>query len=246
MRVKKLVCHSVFFLICFVLFQSAGFAASLVDSLALGLERNIGFFNYRTVISEKAVVKLPHAKEQHIHELFQRLVKNCDRSKELKFSLTFVQDDRINAFALPAGYVFVNTGLLSSVKNDGELAGILGHELAHIERRHSMNAIYRAVGFSFALSMLLNGDDNARRGQEISRIAGISMRLAQLGYSRRDELEADRCGVEIMERAGYNRKDILNFWQRYYNRNGNTSKVLTILSTHPPTGERIKQIQNLP
>jgi beta-barrel assembly-enhancing protease len=243
---KKKFCFIIFLLISLLLLQSVSFANSMAGSFALGLERDIGLCNYPSVIEGKTVVQLPQAEEQNLHSLFQRLVRSCHRSKELKFTITVVQDDSVNAFALPAGYVFVNTGLLSSVKNDGELAGILAHEIAHIERRHSMKAIYRAVGFSVVLSLLLNNGDNVKRMQEMGQIAGISMRLAQLGYSREAELEADRYGVEIMEKAGYNKQDILNFWQRFRWRNGDSSRLMNVFSTHPSIGARIEQIKKLP
>jgi predicted Zn-dependent protease len=246
MRLKKPVYLVIFILISLILFQSMSFATSLVDSLTLGLEKNIGLYNYETITSKKLIAHLPQAEEQHLNKLFQRLVRSCDRSKELKYNLTFVKDNSVNAFALPGGYVFVNTGLLSFVKSDGELAGILGHELAHIDRRHTMKSIYRGVGFTIGLSLLLKDSDEAKRNQTMARIAGVSMRMAELGYSRGAELEADRYGVEIMERSGYNRKDILSFWQRLNTRSGPNFRYLTILSTHPPTTERIKQIEELP
>jgi beta-barrel assembly-enhancing protease len=77
----------------------------------------------------------------------------------------------------------------------------------------------------------------------MAQILGISMNLAQLGYSREAEFEADRYGDAIMQRAGYNKQDLLNFWRRFQNQNGDTSKSLTILATHPPTSERIKRIE---
>jgi predicted Zn-dependent protease len=242
---KKLVLGALFIMI-FVISQSIGFAESFFGSLSLGLEKNIGYSNYQSVTSEKEVVQLPKTEADHLNSLFNRLTSNCSRRKEVHFSLTVVKDDSVNAFALPAGYVFVNTGLLSFIKSDGELAGILGHEIAHVDRRHSMKAIYRAVGFSIVLSLLLNNNDDVRHKEQMAQIAGISMSLAQLGYSREDEFEADRHGVEIMEKAGYNKKDILNFWRRFERQNGDSSKTLKILATHPPTNERIKQIENLP
>jgi Putative Zn-dependent protease, contains TPR repeats len=246
MKIRKMAGFLIIGLISVILLRSVSFADSLVGSWALGLEKNIGFYNYQSITATKAVVHLPPMEEQHLQHVFQGLVQYCSRNRELKYSLTVVRDDNPNAFALPAGYVFINSGLLTMIKNDGELAGILGHELGHIERRHSMKAIYRAAGFSLALSLLRNDVGNLRRPQEIARIAGLSMSLAQLGYSRGAELEADRYGVAIMEQAGYNKKDILHFWQRFRSRYGDTSKTSAVLSTHPPTSERIRQIENLP
>jgi beta-barrel assembly-enhancing protease len=243
MRSKKAVFGILFFIMTFLFAQSAGFAESYLDSLSLGLEKDIGLSNYQSITSEKRVVQLPKVEADHLNNLFNRLISNCGRRKELNFTLTVIQDDSVNAFALPGGYVFVNTGLLDYVKNDSELAGILGHEIAHVDRRHSMKAIYRAVGFSALVGLLLNNGDDIRRKEIMGQIAGISISLAQLGYSRGAELEADRYGVEIMQRAGYNKQKLLNFWHRFQIQNGDTSKTLTIFGDHPPTSERIKRIE---
>ncbi|MGE5583449.1 MAG: M48 family metallopeptidase [Bacillota bacterium] len=244
MRIKKPVLILCVLISSFSFAQSAGFAQSFWDSLALGLEQDIGRNNYESITAQKRVVHLPPDQTEHYNNLFNKLVAQCSRRDELHFSLTVVQDDSVNAFALPGGYVFVNTGLLSYIKNDSELAGVLGHEIAHIDRRHSMQAIYRSVGFSVILGLLLNkGSD---RNEQLGQLAAISLSLAQLGYSRDAEYEADRYGVGFMQKAGYNKEDLVNFWQRFLAQNGDTPGALTFLSTHPPTSERIKKIEALP
>ncbi|HBF39854.1 MAG TPA: hypothetical protein DDW50_21410 [Firmicutes bacterium] len=246
MRVNKKIGYLAILILCFLLLQSVSLANSLVDSWALGMEKGIGFSNYQSITTEKTVVQLPQAQEKDLHNVFRRLVKNCKRNKELNFTITVVRDDDPNAFALPAGYVFINTGLLSMVKSDGELAGILGHEIAHIDRYHAMKALYRSVGYSMIFNLFLISHHNWGNTQEMSALAGASLRLSQLGYSRKAELEADRHGVEIMEKAGYNKRDILNFWERFQRQNGDSSKGLTFLSTHPAIRTRIEQIKKLP
>ncbi len=246
MKFRKKAGFMIIFVISFIIFQSASFANSTVNSWALGLEKDIGRSNYQSITTEKTVVHLPQAEERDLQNVFRRLVRNCKRSTELNFTLTVVRDNSPNAFALPAGYVFINTGLLSMIKNDGELAGVLGHEIGHIERYHAMKAIYRAMGFSVAYSLLLNNHQNRWNIQEMAALAGVSLRLSQLGYSRKAELEADRQGVEIMEKAGYNKQDTLNFWRRFQSQNGDSSKFLPILSTHPSIDTRIEQIKKLP
>jgi predicted Zn-dependent protease len=246
MRVRKKAGFLAIFLISILIFQSVSFANSVVDSWALGLEKEIGRSNYQSVISEKTVVHLPQNREEDLQNVFRRLVRNCKRNKELNFKLTVVRDDSPNAFALPAGYVFINTGLLPMIKNDGELAGVLGHELAHVNCNHAMKAIYRTIGYSVAVDLFLGSRHNRWNTQEMAGLAGVSLRLSQLGYSRKAELEADRQGVEIMEKAGYNKQDILNFWRRFQSQNGDPSKFLPVLADHPSIQTRIEQIEKLP
>lgn len=246
MRVNKWIFGGIILLIVLALTQSISCAESFLDSLALGLEKDIGRSNYESIMMQKRVIQLPSSQSEHLDNLFQRLVSNSNRNKELKFKLTVIQDNTINAFALPAGYVFVNTGLLEYVRNNDELAGILGHEIAHIDRKHGMKAIYRTVGFSFMIGLILNHNQNQKNNEEMAKIAAVSLSLAQLGYSRDAEYEADRYGVDFMQRAGYKKERLLDFWRRFQQQNGESPAPLMILSTHPPTGDRIKRIETLP
>ncbi len=246
MRPKKSLLIILLLLAVIIFSQSVGFAASFFDSLALGLEKDLGRSNYQSITSEKTVVELPPAQANNLNDMFKRLVSKCSRRKELDFKLTVIKDDSVNAFALPGGYVFVNTGLLSYVKSDGELAGVIGHEIAHIDRKHSMDAIYRAVGLSFIIGLLLNNESDEKRREQMATLASISLSLVQLGYSRGAEFEADEYGVKFMQKAGYNKQDILNFWQRFLKQNGDNPSALALFSTHPPTKDRIKRIEALP
>ena len=226
--------------------NSIGSAASFLDNLSLGLERRIGANNYDTIVRQKRVVQLPQSQAAHLQNLFRNLVGSCNRSRELNFTITVLQDDSINAFSLPGGYVFVNSGLLNYVKNDGELAGVLGHEIGHIDRKHGMRALYRTVGFSVLFSLLSGNGQKYNDPEQIRRLAAISMNLAQLGYSRGAEYEADRCGVQLMERAGYDKRDLLRFWSRLETAaDRKTPGFMAVLATHPLTRDRIKRIEML-
>lgn len=219
-------------------------AGSFFDSLLLGMEKDIGYNSYQSIIAEKKVVKLPPEEEERLNSIFHGLVKTCSRSRELEFSLTVVQDDTVNAFALPAGYIFVHTGLLSFARSDGELAGVLAHEIAHVDRRHSMQAIGRQIGMSLILQLIL-GNHSSERQEQIARIGAVAINLTQLGYGREAEYEADHYGVQFMRQAGYDKNELLNFWRRVEQQSGGSENpaFLQLFSTHPPTSERIKRIE---
>lgn len=89
------------------------FAKNLFDSLSLGLEKEIGHISYQQIITQKEVVQVSKDEELRLDSIFSKLAKNSGRSKEIDYSLAVVKDDTVNAFALPAGYIFVHTGLLS-------------------------------------------------------------------------------------------------------------------------------------
>lgn len=231
-------------LIILLIYAPNIFAGNLLDSLSLGLEKEIGYISYRQIITQKEIVQLPKDQEVKLNNIFNRLVEKSGRNKEIDYKLAVVKDDTVNAFALPAGYIFVHTGLLSYVQSDGELAGVLAHEIAHVDRRHSMKAITRTIGMNVLLELIIN-KSKKKRQQEIAKIGVVAVNLAQLGYSREAEYEADAYGVKFMKSAGYPKEEILNFWRRMEEQSGggDSLAILQLFSTHPPTSERIKRIE---
>ena len=126
-------------------FSLPGITASFFDDLEFSLEKQIGRNGYESIIAEMEVVDLPEEERERLNKIFHRLVQACPPTR------IGVQPDGgggrdVNAFALPAGYIFVHTGLLAYVQSDGELAGVLDHEIAHVDRKHGMNAIKRQLG----------------------------------------------------------------------------------------------------
>lgn len=220
------------------------FADNFFDSLSLSLEKEIGYISYQQILAQKEVVQLPKDQEQRLNSIFAKLVKESKRNNEVDYSLAVVKDDTVNAFALPAGYIFVHTGLLSYVQSDGELAGVLAHEIAHVDRRHSMKTISRTIGMNVLLGLIINKSSKKRK-EEISKIGVVAINLAQLGYSREAEYEADAYGVKFMTAAGYSKEEFLNFWRRMEDQagGGESPAFLQLFSTHPPTSERIKKIE---
>lgn len=242
-RRTKLILLCLFFSLAALAFSLPGITASFFDELELSLEKQIGRNGYESIIAQMEVVDLPEEEIARLNNIFHRLVQVCSRRQELEFSLTVVKDDSVNAFALPAGYIFVHTGLLAYVQSDGELAGVLAHEIAHVDRKHGMNALKRQLGMGLLLQIFLKDASD-----ELVKIGNLAVNLTQLGYGREAEYEADRYGVYFMEKAGYPRTEILNFWDRLVAESGGGENlaILQLFSTHPPTAERIKRIKALP
>ena len=228
----------------FILLPTNIFANNLIEAFSLSLEKEIGYNTYQQIISQKEIVQLPPEKEEWLNLMFFNLVKQTSRQDEIEYSIAVVRDDTVNAFALPAGYIFVHTGLLSYIKSDGELAGVLGHEIAHVEKRHSMKSISRTIGMGVLLGLIIDKSSDNRR-ERISKIGSIAITLAQLGYSREAEFEADTYGVKSMKAAGYDKNELLNFWKRMGDDSGggNNPAIFQLFSTHPPTSERVKRIE---
>lgn len=246
MKLRRLFISIAFIMfVSFIIPFGAGYSQSFFDSLTLGLEKQIGAESYQDIASQKQVVELPKEQMKPLRKIFKRLVDASSRKGELEYKLSVVKDDTVNAFALPGGYVFIQTGLLSFARTDGEVAGVLAHEIAHIDRRHGMQAIGRAVGLSLLLQLIINNKDQNTQ-EQIRKIGGIAINLAQLGYSRENEYEADQFAVTFMTQAGFSKQDLANFFRRLDEKSGGSGPdFLQFLSTHPPTGERIKRIESM-
>ena len=156
-----------------------------------------------------------------------------------------VQDDSINAFALPGGPTYVHTGLLKAAENEAQLAGVLAHELSHVVLRHGTHQASRAVALQ-APAMVLGG---------LVGRSGLSALLAQLGiglgansvligFSRSMESEADLLGAYTMAKAGYNPLELARFFEKLEAERGNPNWLVSrFLSDHPSPGNRIQALE---
>lgn len=174
---------------------------------------------------------------RYLEEIGRRLATNSDRPN-LTYTFQIVEDPAVNAFATAGGFLYMNTGLLKAAENEGEVASVLAHEMGHIEGKHLIKQMRQQA--------ITSGIASAT-GLDRSQAVGLGVQLAlNLPRSRKDELDADKRGLKTLTRAGYAPSAMVSFMQKLQ---GNSS-VLTILSTHPGTDTRIrelqKQIKNLP
>lgn len=158
------------------------------------------------------------------------------------FSFTLVNDPSINAFALPGGPMFVNTGLLKAVDNEAQLAGVMGHEMSHVILRHGTNQASKAnllqIPALLAGAVLGNG---SLLGQLAQAGVGFGFNSVLLKFSRTDESQADRLGSHLMAEAGYNPIEMARFFEKLNGEAG--SRAPEFLSDHPNPGNREKAIE---
>ena len=158
------------------------------------------------------------------------------------FSVANYRD--LNAFALPGGPVWVNRGVLQAARTESQVAGVLAHEVAHVAQRHAAQQISKGMianGLLGLLGAVLGNAGGARTAQTGAQVlaGGYLMK-----FSRDDEREADRVGVEIMRRAGWDPRGLLEFMQILRDQAGrDPGSVEVFLSTHPSPGERIEQLR---
>jgi len=173
------------------------------------------------------------------------------RGPRYPYSFSIANYREINAFALPGGPVWIHRGAIQAASNEAQLAGILAHEVAHIARRHAAQQISKGIiadGLLGLLGAVLGNSGGARAAQTGAQVlAGGYM----MKFSRDDEREADREGVEIMRRAGWDPRGLLEFMQLLRQRAGHDpSSVEVFLSTHPSPVDRVEhlraQLRNIP
>ncbi len=161
-----------------------------------------------------------------------------------------VKDSTINAFALPGGYVGVHTGLITAARNESELAGVLAHEISHVTQNHIARMVdsQKASGvvslLALALAILA-----ARSNSQVSQAAIVSAQAAslqsQLNFTRENEREADRIGLQTLEAAGFSPQGMATFFERLQAQGRlYENNAPAYLRTHPLTYERIADIQN--
>ena len=158
------------------------------------------------------------------------------------FSVANYRD--VNAFALPGGPVWINRGAIQAARTESQLAGVLAHEIAHVRQRHAAQQISKgaiANGLLGLFGALLGNAGGARAAQAGAQVlAGGYM----MKFSRDDEREADRVGIQILRRAGWDPRGMLEFLQILRERQGrDPGSVEVFLSSHPSPAERVEQLR---
>ena len=214
-------------------------------SFTLDDERKLGREFYEQIEKSNLLLKNDFA-NAYVTTLGERILAHSDPVPfEFKFSI--VRSSAINAFATPGGYVYLNQGLITLVENEGELAGVLAHEIAHINGRHVAELVDRSQKISYStLAAILAGAFLG--GAATSAIASFSVATAatlNLKYSREHEEAADRMGMSYLVAAGYNGKGMLNFLRIMKRYEFYSNSIPSYFLTHPGTDERIRYIDAL-
>jgi predicted Zn-dependent protease len=180
--------------------------------------------------------------QRYVQQIAAPLVQRALKDRPgVEYRFTVLDDPRqINAFAAPGGFLYVYSGLLLAADDEAELAGVRAHEIGHIVGRHSANQLAAQFGIQFLTTIAL-GEEASQGAAEITQIA------AQLGsarFSRDDEREADKYGVKYTIDAGYDPEGLLSFFEKLKKlEGGKKSDVDKLLSSHPATDERIRDIE---
>ncbi len=162
------------------------------------------------------------------------------------YQFKVVNTSDINAFALPGGYMYVNRGLIEAARNEGQLAGVMAHEMAHVALRHGTNQASKAYMGQTGLGLLggLLGGKAQSTQRVVGAVGGFGLNTLFLKFSRTDETQADIVGSQMMAKAGYDPNDMVDFFEILRSQQSrNPSKVQQFFSDHPAPADRAARIR---
>jgi predicted Zn-dependent protease len=178
---------------------------------------------------------------EFVSRVGQNLVRNSD--SKVPFTIKLIEGEEINALSLPGGYFFVNTGLILAASTEAEMAGAMAHEIAHIAARHGTRQASRSEIAQLAtIPLIFMG--GGWIGYGARQAAGVIVPTTFLAFSRGFENEADLLGIQYLYKSGYDPEGMVDIFERIHSLEKRApGKVSKLFSTHPPTGERIVQVQ---
>jgi len=177
---------------------------------------------------------------EYVNRIGQNLVRNSDA--KVPFTIKVIDSDEVNAFALPGGFFYVNSGLILAADEEAELAGVMAHEISHVAARHGMRQMTRANIAQLATIPLIFVGGGI--GYGIYEAAGLGLPLTFMKFQRNFEAEADYLGLQYMYKTGYDPQAFISFFEKIQAKEkkkpGTISKAF---ASHPQTPDRIAASQ---
>lgn len=176
---------------------------------------------------------------ERVRQIGQRIAAVSDR-QEVNYTFRVIDEDEVNAFALPGGYIFLFRGLVEKVESDDELASVMAHEVAHVVARHSIKRLQGGVGYTI-LQILM-----AVSGSSGSDMRGVNAAFGQLimSYSREDEALADKIAVKYLKEAGFDPKAMISFLEKMQEVNRERPiRPYSSYRSHPHIADRIRMVK---
>ncbi len=177
---------------------------------------------------------------EYVNRIGQNLVRNSDA--KVPFTIKVIDSKEVNAFALPGGFFFVNSGLVLKADNEAELAGVMAHEIAHVAARHATKQATRGEIINYAsIGLIFVG---GWAGYAAQQAVALAVPVGMMKFSRGMEAEADRLGLDYVDRAGYDPVALVDFFEKLQTtEKKQPGTIARIFSSHPMTGSRINAAQ---
>lgn len=202
-------------------------------------ERDLfGESSAEAIATEFRILDERHPVSQWARELAQPLIRQSARFQDPAayggYEVAVIDDDElVNAFAVPGGYLYLTTGLIREADHCAEIAGVLGHEIAHVTERHGVRQVGNRLGLSLMIALVTGGDSTL--------FTRVGEHLVANGFSRRAERQADEVGLQIMLGAGYNPEGMVSFFEKLSG--GRMERMLAFASTHPASDKRVELLR---
>jgi beta-barrel assembly-enhancing protease len=177
---------------------------------------------------------------EYVNRIGQNLVRNSDA--QVPFTIKVIDSDEVNAFALPGGFFYVNSGLILAADEEAELAGVMAHEIAHVAARHGMRQMTRANIAQIATIPLIFVGGGI--GYGIYEASGLALPLTFMKFQRNFEAEADYLGLQYMYKTGYDPQAFISFFEKIQAKEKKKPGTLAkAFASHPQTPDRIEESQ---
>jgi predicted Zn-dependent protease len=177
---------------------------------------------------------------EYVNRLGQNLVRNSDA--KMPFTIKVIDSEEVNAFALPGGFLYVNSGLILKADSEAELAGVMAHEIAHVAARHGTRQATRGQLVNYgSIPLIFMG---GWAGYAVRQAASLALPLGFLQFSRGFEREADMLGLQYLYKAGYDPTSFVDFFEKIQAmEKKKPGTIASVFSSHPMTNKRIKAAQ---
>ena len=179
---------------------------------------------------------------EYVNRIGQNLVRNSDA--KVPFTIKVIDSDEVNAFALPGGFFYVDSGLILAADNEAELAGVMAHEIAHVAARHQTREMTRANYVSLSTIPLIFVINSWGVYEAANLGMSLALPVTFMKFSRNFESEADYLGLQYMYKAGYDPQSFIDFFEKVKAlEKEQPGKLAKAFSSHPPTPDRILKSQ---
>ncbi|HXC33966.1 MAG TPA: M48 family metallopeptidase [Verrucomicrobiae bacterium] len=208
---------------------------SLQREIALGKQAAMEVEKTAKLINDPVVT-------EYVNRVGQNLVRNSDA--KVPFTIKVIDSDEINAFALPGGFFYVNSGLILRADEEAELAGVMGHEIAHVAARHGTKTATKGELMQLATIPIMILVPYGAAGYGIYEGLNLAIPMSYLKFTRDAEREADFLGLQYMYKAGYDPNAFVSFFEKIEaEERRHPGSIPKIFSTHPPTPDRVQKAQ---
>ncbi len=208
---------------------------SLQREIALGKQAAMEVEKTSKMINDPVVT-------EYVNRVGQNLVRNSDA--KVPFTIKVIDSDEINAFALPGGFFYVNSGLILRADEEAELAGVMGHEIAHVAARHGTKTQTKGELMQLATIPVMIFAPYGMAGYGLYEGLNLAIPMSYLKFTRDAEKEADYLGLQYMYKAGYDPNAFVSFFEKIEaEERRHPGSIPKIFSTHPPTPDRVQKAQ---